>query len=129
MESVTLSSLGLPETVLNALNEVDTYAYDMTKMEDKCYTQSPGDYWNLSAGWINVMRLWYMGEEAAIVCSEYGLYEGNFIRTVLKLGSLIEEWISMATYCEHTDVLQRLEGLKEEIVRGIAKPQSLYLLL
>jgi hypothetical protein len=35
----------------------------------------------------------------------------------------------MATYCEHTEVLQRLEGLKDEIIKGIAKPQSLYLLL
>jgi len=129
MESVSLSSIGLSREVEDALYYVDDTARELMKIEDQCRVTSPEGYWALSAGWIDAMRSWYIGEEAATICSEYGLYEGNFIRTVLKLGNLVEEWISMATYCEHTEVLQRLEGLKDEIVRGIAKPQSLYLLL
>ena len=129
METVSLSTIGLSREVEDALYYVDDTARELMTIEDQCHISSPEGYWTLHAGWIDAMRNWYLGEEAATICSEYGLYEGNFIRTVLKLGSLVEEWISMATYCEHTEVLQRLEGLKDEIVRGIAKPQSLYLLL
>jgi superfamily II RNA helicase len=129
MESVSLSSIGLTKEVEDALYYVDDTARELMALEQKCKTWSPDEYWSLNSGWIDVMRHWYLGEEAGVICSQYGLYEGNFIRTVLKLGNLVEEWVSMATYCEHTEVLQRLEGLKEEIVRGIAKPQSLYLLL
>ena len=129
MESVSLSSIGLSREVEDALYYTDDTARELMGIEDQCHVASPEGYWTLHAGWIDAMRNWYLGEEAATICSEYGLYEGNFIRTVLKLGNLVEEWISMATYCEHTEVLQRLEGLKDEIVRGIAKPQSLYLLL
>ena len=129
METVSISTIGLSKEVEDALYYVDETARELMSIEDQCHISSPEGYWTLHAGWIDAMRNWYLGEEAATICSEYGLYEGNFIRTVLKLGSLVEEWISMATYCEHTEVLQRLEGLKDEIVRGIAKPQSLYLLL
>lgn len=129
MESVLLSSLSLSHEVEDALYYVDTTARELMIIEEECGTSSVANYWNLTAAWIDLMRSWHNGEDAATICSEYGLYEGNFIRTVLKLSNLIDEWICMATYCEHTEVLQRLEGLKEEIVRGIAKPQSLYLLL
>ena len=129
METVSLSSIGLSKEVEDALYYTDDTARELMTIQDQCHITSPDGYWALHAGWIDSMRNWYLGEDAATICSEYGLYEGNFIRTVLKLGSLVEEWISMATYCEHTEVLQRLEGLKDEIVKGIAKPQSLYLLL
>jgi superfamily II RNA helicase len=129
METVSLSSIGLSKEVEDALYYTDDTARELMTIEDQCHITSPDGYWTLHAGWIDAMRNWYLGEDAATICSEYGLYEGNFIRTVLKLGSLVEEWISMATYCEHTEVLQRLEGLKDEIIKGIAKPQSLYLLL
>jgi superfamily II RNA helicase len=129
METVSLSSIGVSREVEDALYYVDDVARELMVIENDCHTSSREGYWSLHAGWIDAMRNWYLGEEAATICSEYGLYEGNFIRTILKLGNLIEEWISMATYCEHTEVLQKLEGLKDEIVRGVAKPQSLYLLL
>jgi superfamily II RNA helicase len=66
-------------------------------------------------------------EEAAVICSEYGLYEGNFIRSVLKVSNMVEEWVSLATFTKSIELLQLLEGLKERLVRGVVRPESLYL--
>jgi hypothetical protein len=49
------------------------------------------------------------------------------MRSVLKVANMVEEWISLATYTKTIDLLTLLEGVKETLVRGIVKPESLYL--
>ena len=41
--------------------------------------------------------------------------------------SLLEEWRSMATYCQHTDVLRAFEGAEDLLVRDAVIKDSLYL--
>jgi hypothetical protein len=38
-----------------------------------------------------------------------------------------DEWISLATYCEHTEMVERMTAVKERILRDIAVSDSLYL--
>lgn len=128
-DRVSLSDLAVSEQVNKALEEVDNRAYDFVELERSYRCSSPEGYWDLSLEWVSLAQRWYQGEEAAVLCSEYNVYMGNFIRAMLKLANLVEEWVNMATYCQHTELLSRYEGLKETLVRGLAKPDSLYLLL
>ena len=66
---------------------------------------------------------------ASAICLEYGIYDGNFIRAMLKLGNLIEEWMNMLTYLHKTELLEKYKDLKDSVLKGIVKPQSLYLTL
>jgi len=61
------------------------------------------------------------------VCAEYGLFEGNFVRGLLKLANILDEWLSLATYCEHADQIEKVTALRSLLVRDLAVPDSLYL--
>jgi superfamily II RNA helicase len=67
------------------------------------------------------------GEPAAAICQKYGIYEGNLMRSVLKLNSMLEEWRSMASFCEHAEVLEAFRNAHELILRESVIQDSLYL--
>ena len=127
LESVSLDDMGLSKRVKNMLYFADDFAQDLMEEEKYCNCMSPDSYWFLHAGWINIARRWYNGEDPSGLCAEYGIYEGNFIRAMLKLSNLLEEWMNMLTYLKKTELLERYKDLKDCILRGIVKPQSLYL--
>ena len=51
------------------------------------------------------------------------------IGPVKQVANILDEWLSLATYCEHTDQIEKVAALKPRIVRGLAMPDSLYLKL
>jgi superfamily II RNA helicase len=107
---------------------VDEVAYEYRQMEDKTQIQlAKQGFWEIHTTWIEPLQRWLSGEDVAVLCSEYGLYEGNFIRSVLKVANMVEEWVSLATFTKSIELLQLLEGLKEKLVRDIVRPESLYL--
>lgn len=124
-----LTDLGLNNSVLDLLYLADDYASELVEREQYFNSMSPESYWFLHGGWIDIARRWYNGEDASAICAEYGIYEGNFIRAMLKLGNLIEEWMNMLIYLKKTELLEKYKDVKEGILRGIVKPQSLYLTL
>jgi superfamily II RNA helicase len=75
------------------------------------------------------MHRWLNGEHASVLCSEYGLFEGNFIRSVLKMSNMLDEWLAMATYCQHTEQIQKISDVKALLVRDLVIADSLYLRL
>jgi len=124
-----LTELGLNQNVLELLYLADDYAAELVMKEQQHYCMSPESYWFLHAGWIDIARRWFNGEHASAICLDYGIYEGNFIRAMLKLGNLIEEWMNMLTYLHKTELLEKYKDLKDSVLKGIVKPQSLYLTL
>jgi superfamily II RNA helicase len=124
-----LTDLGLNENVLKLLYFADDYAGELLTKEQHYNCMSPESYWFLHGGWIDIARRWFNGDHASAICSEYGIYEGNFIRAMLKLGNLIEEWMNMLTYLHKTELLEKYKDLKNSVLKGIVKPQSLYLTL
>lgn len=122
--------LQISDKTRNALNFVDDMAYRCREQEEKtqiCLAKQ--GFWEIHTTWIEPLQRWLDEEEAAVICSEYGLYEGNFLRSVLKVANMVEEWISLATFTKEVELLTLLEGIQEKLVRGIVKPESLYLTL
>jgi superfamily II RNA helicase len=124
-----LTELGLNKKVLDILYFADDTAAEFVEREQYFNCMSPESYWFLHGGWIDIAHRWYAGEDASAICLEYGIYEGNFIRAMLKLGNLIEEWMNMLTFLHKTELLEKYKDLKDSILKGIVKPQSLYLTL
>jgi superfamily II RNA helicase len=122
------ADLKISKATMDALNYVDEIAYTYQKDEEPYQMKFAKEgIWNLHTSWIEPILKWVEGEQAAVLCSEYGLYEGNFIRSVLKVANMVEEWVSLATLTKSIELLQLLEGLKERLVRDIVRPESLYL--
>jgi superfamily II RNA helicase len=85
------------------------------------------DYWKTGTQMIEPMRRWIEGENASIICQEHGLFEGNFIRSVMKMANMLDEVLAMATYCQHTEQVDKIMEVRQKIIRDIVISDSLYL--
>lgn len=83
--------------------------------------------WHISKESVDLAYIWTSGGSVNEIYSlSTEIYEGNFVRNVLKLRSLCESAIRV---CEltHDDLLaKKLENYEELLVRSIVTPESLY---
>jgi superfamily II RNA helicase len=125
--------LAIPEEVRRGLYAVDEQAFKFIEAEKAagCY-QAPGesDFWTLTTQWAEPVYRWLTESDSlalGTLCETYGLFEGNFVRGLLKIANLLDEWMSLATLCEHTDQVEKIAALRPLLVRGAVMTDSLYL--
>ena len=128
-EAPSLDDLDIPKVVKKTLWQIDNWAAKCQKQEDQILGPQRNDLWTLKTTWIEPLYRWVCGEDAAVICQDYGIYEGNLMRSILKVANMVEEWINLATFSQNIQMLRLLDGLREKLVRDIAKPDSLYLKL
>ena len=123
----SLASVNVSKAVKDGLYTLDSIAAEFQEKEDAIRYSSPDGYWRLSTYWLEPVAKWISGQAMSAICVEYGIFEGNFVRSILKLANCVDEWIAMATYCEDTQLLLDLEGTRGKLIREILAPDSLYL--
>lgn len=87
--------------------------------------KSDFSYWNLTSYWAEVVQRWMDGDD--FVCEQLGLDQGNFVRAILKLSNILEEWVNLATISQDVEMIEKMKDAKAKIVRGFVIPDSLYL--
>lgn len=113
--------------VLEALQFLDYESQKGEQIDKRNCVGSPDEFWQIAPFWMELLRDWLSGEEAGVITQRYKLYEGNFMRGLLKIANLLNEWIAMATFCGDVRMLDRLRDISSNLLRGIAQPESLYL--
>ena len=127
-EQPSLLDLRVSTKVRQALQTIDRMASQFKELEEKVGYPMEG-YWNTSTLMVEPMLRWMEGEHSSVLCAEYGLFEGNFIRAVMKIANMLDEWLSLATYCQHTDQVEKIMEVRSRIVRDVVVSDSLYLRL
>jgi len=122
--SVFLEDVKTEEYVQKTLfhSMLDICARDIASHET---VKSDESYWALTSYWAEPTKMWIEGND--FVCDILGLEQGNFVRAMLKLSNIIEEWINLATLTQNVEMVEKMNGIKEKIVRGFVIPDSLYL--
>lgn len=123
----SIESMNLSDSLKSVLQKLDTICHDFQKKENELAIYSPNKFWNLSSLWIEPIRDWLAGKDTSEICQIYDIFEGNFVRGVLKLANCLDELTTIATYCEDTNLLSSLQTLKSNLIRGSIIPDSLYL--
>lgn len=90
---------------------------------------SQEEFWKITAYWMEPIQSWINGESMAAICTQYEMHEGNFIRALHKLSNIMDEWEGVATYCQDTEMIEKITGMRGRIIRDIAVSDSLYLTL
>jgi len=126
MESAEIELTGPCPVDSKILDFMEEVSQKSIAIEEKCGIESPADMWGLSTTWIRLSHRWLAGESAAALLAETGMFEGNFMKGILKLNSLVQEWISLATYDGNVEMLARFAGVEAKLLRDIAVPESLY---
>jgi superfamily II RNA helicase len=125
--------------------ELERIIENLKGLEVRRFANAKLDYWMVRSGMIEPLREW-LGSEASrsasesvseetdadqvhigALCEKYGLFEGNFVKAVLKVSNIIEELVSMSTLMSKTAMLEKLESARSKLVRGLVVPDSLYL--
>ena len=129
----SLSDLQTPsDAALTALRFLDEKTCELRKESDSLGVFDDA-FWRLGLMWIDVAARWLNSTEtdagglAGMICQEFGMYEGNFVRGVLKLANLLEEMVALATLDQNVEMLEKLIPLQGRLVRGLVIPDSLYL--
>jgi superfamily II RNA helicase len=125
--SPSIKELGVSIAVKETMYQISDLTDEIQRIEDKRGVCSPGTFWGLTTTWIEPISQWLQGKSASSICAEYGLFEGNFVRSVLRVSNIVEEWQAMATLTQDLETLEKLAGIRPELVRDIIQPDSLYL--
>jgi len=125
-DSPSITELNISNEVSIVLKEIKNMTQEYQILEDKIGYPIK-DYWNISTIMIEPIKRWIEGENASIICQEHGLFEGNFIRSIMKMANMLDEWLTMATYCQHTEQVDKIIEVRQKIIRDIVISDSLYL--
>jgi superfamily II RNA helicase len=125
-DSPSIRELNVSTEVRNILIKINDIAQEFQSIEDKV-GYPVQDYWIISTQMIEPMQRWIEGENASIICQEHGLFEGNFIRSIMKMANMLDELLAMATYCQHTEQINKIMEVRQKIIRDIVISDSLYL--
>jgi superfamily II RNA helicase len=123
----SLKNIQIPSTARDALYSLDGLLDVFFDAEKVHKVASPSGFWALNSYWIEPVWRWVQGETVSRICEDYELFEGNFIRVIMKVSNLLEELTSLATFTQNVEMLAKLEGLSAKLVRDVAIPESLYL--
>ena len=125
-EQTPIKELDVPQQVIDSLIWIQAKAAENAEIERRVGGRVKEGYWTLTTTWIEPVWRWLGGEHIQILCQDYETYEGNMIRIFMKVANLLEEWRSLATFCEHAEMLEKLRGFEQVILRDIAVCNSLY---
>ena len=126
-DTPSLEQLNTSPAVRETLLKIDDLVCEIRRHEDKERSYSPESYWTLTTTWIEPIWRWLEGESASQICADYGLFEGNFVRAVLRMANVVDEWTAVATFLEDVELLEKLQGVRQILVRDFLIPDSLYL--
>ena len=107
----------IPKT--NHIDRVRSHAVNMMKSEIEKTKWDVTDYWH------DLVGEWLEGND--FVCEKYGIEHGNFVRAMLKLANIVREWVNVSTINQDTEMVEKMNGMEQKLVRGFVMPDSLYL--
>jgi antiviral helicase SKI2 len=108
-----------------ALGALERITEDLQKVEEEVGS-SVGGYWETTTQWMAPMARWIRGEHASAICAEFNLFEGNFLRAVMKLVHILDEVQTIAVYCQHTTYVDLITAIRPAVLRDVALSESLY---
>jgi superfamily II RNA helicase len=127
-EMPSIESLDVPQAVTTALQSICRIAAYNQRLEGS--VRAPRDsYWELTTTWVEPVWRWLQGATIQELCGDYDCYEGNLLRLLSKVVNLLEEWRSLATLSNDTEMLEKMRDLELTIMRDFWGGDSLYLRL
>jgi superfamily II RNA helicase len=88
------------------------------------------DYWKLDGSMTDIIGEWAAADADANIsalCETYEIFEGNFVRAILKVANILEEVGAVASLAGNIGILEKIEGARNLLVRGVVVPDSLYI--
>lgn len=128
-ENKPSNKLNVSDTIREEIQNIEKDSVKGIAIEKEFGVLDASNFWEVSTEWVEPIALWLEDETLTLsmVANKFGLFEGNFLKALMKLDGLLEECISIATLSSQIDILTKLEGAKQLILRDVILAESLYL--
>ena len=121
-----IEDVNVPRNIQNVLYRVDKMLTQLIRSEDELGLDTQLDM-AVYLEFVEAAYLWASGKTLQEIAEVFPIYEGNFIRDMLKLNNLCETVKNICGICQNTGVLQVLEGVEQLIIRDVVTVNSLYI--
>ena len=116
-------TLKIHETLRNINKIINVYQKEEKKVKIDSENE---DYWNIYYDHIDSTLSWISGKSFQEI-SHDDLYEGNFVRNMLKINNIAKDVIYLCKIYGDMTIIPQLEKIEELIIRDIVTIDSLYL--
>lgn len=123
----SIAELQVPDQLKDAMRKMNVLAGRLQMHETT--TRSLPEFWMVHTYWTEILYRWMNDADITVLCHDYGIYEGNFTKAILKVANIVEEWTNLATFKQDLETLEKLRDIRPKLVRGIVVPDSIYLRL
>jgi superfamily II RNA helicase len=120
-----ISNLKISNSVINILNKLKLLSEDFIKKEDKLQLYIGSDY-NLYLDFIEPSYVWAKGESINEVYKYTSIYDGNFVKAIMRINNICENLMDICKNIERYDICSKLENYDKILIRDITSINSLY---
>lgn len=125
-EGATLKTLGVPEHVKQAICNLEYGAQSFEEYEDELKIFIGTD-WKLHIDFVEPAYLWASGSDILEVHKRCEIFEGTFIRNILRINNIVDNVKTLAEHINKPHLLERLDSIERLIVRDQVTTDSLYI--
>lgn len=130
-EELYIDDLDISDTLKNILSDINKSIDNFMSFETTINNKIPFKFssdWNVNYEMVNVVKIWAEGKcKWSEVSNLYKTYEGNFCKNILKLTNVLKNIEVIAKLTNNIDLLNKMEGYQEKLIRDIVSVESLYL--
>ena len=126
---INFDDLDVPQRLKDKLGNISYIAQDFGSYEyDQCKIDIDSD-WNLYLSFIGPAYDWARGKSIYEIYGKYNnIYEGTFIRNILRINNIIENVKNICAMVNNSDLLKKLEDIEKILIRDQVTTESLYIL-
>ena len=127
LEMPSIEYLNISDNLKQILEDINHLTKDFGYYEYNSYIDIETD-WDIHLSFVNVAYDWAKGAAMNEINARYfGIYEGTFIRNILRISNIIDNIRSIADMIDDVKLLQKLEGVNELLIRDQVTTESLYI--
>jgi superfamily II RNA helicase len=120
-----ISDLDTSDNVINALKEIEKIGNYFQGLEDEYQIYIGTDY-KLYLDFIETSYIWASGGTIADVYRYTQIYDGNFVKAMMRINNLCENLMEICKLIERYDICSKLESFNEKLIRDVTSNNSLY---
>jgi superfamily II RNA helicase len=124
----TLFNISIPTKLKSAIKNIEGWSHECIDKMNRLNIYFDRE-WDLSYNMVEPTYLWLNGMDINILIQQFPLYEGNFIKDMVKLSNVAEDIIKMANLLEKNEIASKVSTILPQITRGVVNVESLYIKL
>jgi len=126
-EEIGLGDLDVSPNINKKISDIARLVNRLKQEETEYNNHADEDFWSLNYNFIDAAYMWAMGCDIREIKGKYDVYEGNFIRNIMKINNICTELINATEVIDNVALMIKLKAIEPLLIRDIVTPVSLYI--